>query len=701
MSEPQEHKLDIAILGGGFAGVYIAKTLLKQKATKNLRIGVIARENHMVFQPMLPEVAGSSLSPRHVVNPIRRLCRGAEVYRSDVRRIDWENRRVYIDGGDFTRNLFIEFTDLVLALGAVVDLSRVPGMVEHAYLLQNVGDAMKLRAAVISKVEEANLARDPVSRRRLLTFVVVGGGYSGVETAGQIIDLLLNIHKEYRHVRREEMQVFLVHSRQYVLPSLDTSLAEYTAQRLSERGVKMILGERVRSITANQVFLQNGEKIESNTVISTIGNAPHPAIRDLARQIDLPMRKGRPVVKSTGQVEGIDHLWGAGDCVNFPLKGAHEEEMEHCPATAQFASRQGPVVGRNIAALRDGRELEDFSFTGLGELAAIGHHTAVASIKGFKFHGFFAWWLWRSIYLGKLPGFERKLRVMLDWTLELFFPRDINLLSPRYTKKFEQVHLEKGDPLFRGGEPAFSFYMVKEGRVEITDDDGGIIKKIGPGEHFGERALLSDQTWRFNATAAEPTTMVSVSRDVFMQIVEGSGDFGRLLRRTAATYLSSEDIDNLLERMSPDMQEQTARDIMTQPIAMRREMTVKEVLDLLAAHPHSHYPVVDEDDHVTGFLERQDFYQGLKAKGITNSTKLTKFEFEPAAPLPETAKVPEIVERLVRGGVTKACVVDGDERLIGMITMRDLYAPVEQHDAEKAISQGDTPTPEETINKAW
>jgi NADH dehydrogenase len=197
--------------------------------------------------------------------------------------------------------------------------------------------------------------------------------------------------------------------------------------------------------------------------------------------------------------------------------------------------RQGTLLGRNLAkALVGGENFEPFTFKGLGSLAAIGHRIAVAEIMGVKFSGFFAWWMWRSIYLSKLPGLDRKLRVVIDWTLDLFFPRDIALVAPRYTQPLDDIHLEAGDAVFHAGEPAFSFYVVKSGRVELRNASGAVVRTLGPGDHFGRRALLGSRRWSLTAIAAEPTTLIALSAPVLDAIMRASTSLReRLLKLTA------------------------------------------------------------------------------------------------------------------------------------------------------------------------
>jgi NADH dehydrogenase len=266
-------------------------------------------------------------------------------------------------------------------------------------------------------MEEANLLSDEKARRQLLSFVVVGGGYSGVETAGQIMDLLRNACDFYENIIHGEFSVSLVHSGEHLLPMLSESLAKYTEQKLTQMGVTLLLSKRVRAVTSRLVVLDCGTKLEANTVVCTVGNAPHPLIVRLGSQHGITVERGKIAVHPTGLALGQTNVWSAGDCAAFPKAGGG-----NCPETAQFAYRQGLMIGDNIARALSGKPLLNFTFKGLGELASIGHRSAVANMFGFNFSGIIAWFMWRTVYLLKLPGLDRKLRVMIEWTFDLFFP---------------------------------------------------------------------------------------------------------------------------------------------------------------------------------------------------------------------------------------------------------------------------------------
>ncbi|MCG8601830.1 MAG: FAD-dependent oxidoreductase [Verrucomicrobiales bacterium] len=681
--EPHRMDLDIAILGGGFAGVYCGQKIRKLAKKAGLdprRIAIVSEQNYMVFQPMLAEVAGASIQPRHVINPIRRLCRGMRVYRGKVDSIDLEKKEVHVDTGNFSAGVLLRAKHLVLALGAEIDLSRVPGMPEHALLMQNIGDAMILRATVVKRIEEANAEYREDVRRRLLTFVVVGGGYSGVETAGEILDMLHDSAKFYSNVPREEIRVVLVHSRDRVLHTLSESLGEYAGKKLSDRGLELCLGERVGAVTATKVYLQSGAEIETATVVSTVGNAPNRVIRQLCDEQGLPHNRYWIKANEFLQVEGHEGVWSAGDCASVPL---HGEEDKPCPQTAQFAMRQGVQLAKNIAASVQGKELEPFTFTGLGELASIGHRTAVANIMGAQFSGFIAWFMWRSIYLSKLPGLDRKLRVMIDWTLDLFFPRDINLLNPRYTRLFKQVHLEPEDRLFNRGEPAFSLYVVQHGQIDLVDQNDEVVRTIGEGDYFGERALVHGGGYLYNAVSRGQTKLVSLSGEIVLPFFESSRRFRRILARTTTQVSAEGEIEALIHKLDPEVLDHKVPDVMRTDLATLGEtQTVRDALDLFQQRRFNVYPIVDAEGKLASVLSREDFFDYLKRDDVSNESPIADVG---SVVLPECNRdtnVREALEKMIRSGRQKCLVLDADRRLLGIITIMDLLGEAARKQAE-------------------
>lgn len=495
-------KYDILVLGGGFAGTYCARELGRDPS---LKVGLVAERNVLVFHPMLAEVAGATLSPLDVVHPLRHFCRHADVLQGRVRRIDWEGRKVIVDGGRFTRDHVIEFRRLVLTLGSITDLSRVPGMAEYGLPMKDAADAARIRATVINRLEEANLVDDEDVRARLLTFVVVGGGYTGVETAGQILALIDSAKKFYANLRSKKTRVVLIHSRAHLLEEIGAELGDHALKVLRKRGMEVILNTRVTEATASRIHYGPDQFIGTHTIISSIGNAPNPAVLDLCRQLGIETEKGRIPTEPTMNVKGHPELWAAGDCAAVPWND--RGQLRTAPPTAQLALRQGRQLGANLLRVLRKESPEPFTYRYLGQLASIGERDAVAEIMGFRFSGFVAWWMWRTIYLAKLPGLLRKLRVMIDWTLELFFPRDISLPLPVAEDPMPPVHFEPGEKLVSQGDLCRALVFVRRGGIVASGGD--LPDQIySAGSVIGPEAVDASGRWRQNLTAGERTDAV-------------------------------------------------------------------------------------------------------------------------------------------------------------------------------------------------
>lgn len=511
-------KFDVVIAGGGFAGAYAARALVKAwgKEAAQKRVALIAEQNVLVFQPMLAEVAGSSLSPVDVVNPLREFCAGVTVLKGRILTVDWAKKELVLDGGRFTRNHRVGFGQLALTMGSVTDMTKVPGMTEYGRPLKTVADALRLRASVINRMEEANLVEDEALRRRLLTFVVVGGGYTGVETAGQVFDLVREVQPLYSRVKREELRVVLVHSRGELLAEIGPELGNYAREALAERGLEIRLNSRVTEVTAARVILNQGDAIETHSIISTIGNAPHPVIMKLCDEIGVSRDRGRVEVEPTLRVKGFENLWSAGDCARVPW--SDRGELKDAPPTAQFAMRQGTLLGRNMAAALSGGTLQPFKFRYLGQLASIGAHEAVAEVMGMRFKGFLAWWMWRTIYLSKLPSFKRKLRVMLGWTFDLVFSRDVSLVLPPPEDVLRAIHLEEGEELFAAGDVCRGVYYVRTGEVVLAGVSGEI-RRYGAGDVIHREALNAAGCWKGQARTTMSSDLV-VFRQMALKLLQ-------------------------------------------------------------------------------------------------------------------------------------------------------------------------------------
>ncbi len=405
----------VLILGGGFGGTYTALEFEKRR-DPDFEVTLISQDNFFLFTPMLHEVAASDLDLTHIVNPIRKMLRHVHFFEGEVRSVDIMKRQVVVSHGSDQHAHSLEYDDVVFALGSVTNFYNIPNLAETAVAMKSLGDAIRLRNRLIEHLEEADAECAANDRESLLTFVVAGGGFAGVETIGSMNDFLKEALPYYPNLRPEMIRVVLVHPDEFVLPELGEELGRYASRKLAERGIEIRANTKIKAVTSHGVELTDGADIPTRTLIWTAGISPHP----LLEKVPLPKERQRLKVNGAMGVEGYPGIWALGDCAVIP-----DEHGGYQPPTAQHASREGKLLAHNIVANRRGKDLVSFRFNTLGLLASIGRRTGVARILGINFSGFVAWWLWRTIYLLKLPRLEKKLRVALDWTLDVFFAKDL------------------------------------------------------------------------------------------------------------------------------------------------------------------------------------------------------------------------------------------------------------------------------------
>ena len=416
-SDPSAEAKRVLILGGGFGGIYAALRLEKLLAHHaELEVTLVTRENYFLFTPMLPEVAAGELELSTIINPLRRLLRRVKSFVGMIEAIDLRARRVTVSHAFDSHTHELPYDRLILALGAGTNFFNLPGVEGCCLTIKTLGDAVAIRNQLISHLEEANSECAAGERQPLLTFIVAGGGFAGVETLGGINDFVREAIRFYPNLCPDYLRFILVTPDEVILPELNRKLGIYAQRKIALRGVEIVTGAKVEAFRDGVVELTNGERIPANTLIWTAGTAPNPLIAALP----LPKRNGRIAVNDYLGVDGWPGVWAVGDCalVANPRAGGFY------PPTAQHALREGRAVARNVAATLYGGRKRPFRYSTVGQLAAIGRHMGVANILGVNFSGFFAWWLWRTIYLSKLPRMEKKIRVALDWTLDLCFPKD-------------------------------------------------------------------------------------------------------------------------------------------------------------------------------------------------------------------------------------------------------------------------------------
>lgn len=504
----QQRRTRILIIGGGFGGTYTAMVLEKLlKKDPSIEVGLISKENYLVFQPMLPEVISGSIGIVDTIAPIRRLCPKTNLYTREVESIDLEHKRVITSAGFRPRPFELEYDHLVIAVGNITSFTGQPGLAEHALPFKYVGDALVLRNHVIHALEEADVESDRELRRALLTFVVAGGGFSGVEAVAELNDFVRRVARSFRRINPNEIRVVLLHAGPLILPELPESLAQFAQKLLQRRGIEIRLNTRLAGATAESALLEdNSERIATKTLVSTVPSAPNPLVAGL------PCKKerGRIVVNKHLEVIGYPGVWALGDCAWV----VDQETWQPCPPTAQHATRQAACVAKNIFATLHGTPKQAFSFQALGKLASLGHRSAVAEVFGFKISGFMAWLMWRSIYLMKLPGFDRKLRVSTDWFLDLLLPPDIVQLKLGQSASLSREHFEPHQIIFRQGDRGDRLYIVVDGEVEMLNHEQRLAR-LGPGECFGEMALVNESPRMATARTVTRVNLLSLDRATF------------------------------------------------------------------------------------------------------------------------------------------------------------------------------------------
>jgi NADH dehydrogenase len=401
----REARGGVLVLGGGFAGAYVARELGELGAT------IVSKDNFMLYTPLLPEAASGTLEPRHCVVPLRVMCPHAELILGNVRSLDLEAQAAEVETGEGLQT--VTWRELVLALGAVPRTLPVPGLSEHGLSFKTLADAIRLRNHVLHQLETADAALEEGERSRRLTFVFVGAGYAGVEALAELSDLVEDALEYYPRLRSTPRRWVLVDAAPRILAEIPSGLGDYAARELRERGVEIHVGTTLDSVSVDEAVLGDGTRIPTNTLVWTAGVAPNPLLREWAVPLD---EKGHVEVDELLRVPGHDHVWALGDCARVP--NTHSDRPD--PPTCQHALRQARRLARNLEG-----PPEPYGYRMLGQVATLGRHKGIAEVLGLRLHGFPGWWVTRTYHLYQLPLWQRKLRVVVDWTVSLFFRRDI------------------------------------------------------------------------------------------------------------------------------------------------------------------------------------------------------------------------------------------------------------------------------------
>ncbi|MGZ8794534.1 MAG: NAD(P)/FAD-dependent oxidoreductase [Gaiellaceae bacterium] len=407
----REARGGVLVVGGGFAGGYVARLLGKRGAT------IVSRENFMLYTPLLPEAASGTLEPRHTVVPLRQMSPHAELLLGRVRSIDEEQRLVHVetpDAGSFD----VHYEQLVLALGAVPRTFPIPGLAEHALGFKDLADAIHLRNRVLRELEAADADVGSADAAAHLGFVFVGAGYAGVEALAELSDLVVDALRWYPRLRAVPQRWVLVDAAPKILPEISTRLGDYAARELTRRGVEIHVSTTLASFDGNEALLSNGERIPAHTLVWTAGVKANPLLGEFGMPRD---ERDRVRVDAFLRVEGRERVWALGDCAAVPNE-ATPGRVD--PPTCQHALRQARRLAKNLSG-----EPQAYRYRMLGQVATLGRYKGIADVLGIRLRGFPGWFVTRSYHLFQLPLLSRKLRVVVDWTTSLFFRRDIAELS--------------------------------------------------------------------------------------------------------------------------------------------------------------------------------------------------------------------------------------------------------------------------------
>jgi NADH dehydrogenase len=432
-------KKRIVVLGGGFAGLECTRRL-ESYFGKNpdIEIILVSEDNFLLFTPMLPQVASGMIETRHIIMPIRTLCEKATFYESRIRNIDPHGKIVTLMGTSEKRGISLHYDYLIIALGSQTNFFGMQDVQQNAYSMKTLTDAVMLRNRVIDMLEQAENETNPILRKSLLTFVIVGGGFAGVETAGELMDFLLDARKHYPKIQKQDIHVIILEALSSILPGFSEKLARFANEKLVQRGIDIKLKTAVTSFDGSEIIVKelSGNtkdpidesklySIQTRTLVWTAGVTPVDTIKNSIFKTE----KGKIIVNQFLEVVDWPGVFAIGDCCQV----VSTKEQKPQPPTAQVAEAQAKTAAHNLYSLITAKEKEEYNYEFRGQMAVIGKRTGIASVFGMNVHGFLAWFLWRNYYLSKIPKFDKRFRVMLDWFVDLFFDRDISRL--KYMKR--------------------------------------------------------------------------------------------------------------------------------------------------------------------------------------------------------------------------------------------------------------------------
>lgn len=671
----------VVIVGGGFAAVKFAETLRKKVRASECEILVFSRENHMVFHPLLADVAGASINADAAAAPLRQMLPGVACRTERVQRIALESSTIEYDDGTGAPAR-MPYDHVVVACGAESNLGIIPGMSEHAFAFKVMRDAIELRQHVVRQMELAEACSDPEIFRSLLSFIVVGAGFSGVEVAGEINELVRSSTRFYRNFDKDDVVVTLVHSQGQILPEVAPSLREFAGKKMQKNGVSVLLNTRAVAATHEGIELNNGTMLRGSTIVCTIGTAISP----LVQRLEVPKEEGRIRTTPEMRIEGQFNAWAVGDCAYI----INAFDNKPSPPTGQFAERQGRQAALNLVRIIKGEPTQPFRFKALGQLCSIGGYQAVAEMMGVRISGLLAWFMWRGVYLFKLPTWSRRIKVALDWSWDVLFPRDLSFLNTDTAQNVTHAYFRPGDFIHRQGDLARTFSIIEEGEVEALQatpesPEPKVVAVLSKGDFFGEAMLAGNQPNETSIRARTVVRLTQIGSGLFSQLAGASAPLRDLLSHTltrrsgdfwrrlplAKSLLSDEPLASLLDPLPAK--------------SLSEETTLADAVVALNESATGQLLILDEKQQLWGTLDRNDLYHMIarvavlpaETRGDDGQRKLS--ELLPGNPLYVTVDDSMLV--------ASATMLDHDMSWLPVVHSNDDLRPVGYLRAERIGSR--------------